>query len=72
MIEFPNFSDFEDMHNMGQLNYGSPIAVELPGYTLHQVILSNANVAHVFTEKVLIRLFYSLGRNPSTWNKALT
>lgn len=72
MIEFPNFSDFEDMHNMGQFNYGSPIIVELPGYTLHQMELSNANVAQIFTEKVLRRLFFTLGRNPSTWNKALT
>jgi hypothetical protein len=70
-MEFPNYSDFEDMHNMGQFDYGSPVVVELPGYTLHQITLSNANIAQIFNEKVLIKLFYSLGRNPSSWNKAL-
>lgn len=57
---------------MGQFNYGSPVVVELPGYTLYQIELSNANVAQLFTERVLRGLFYSLGRNPSAWNKALT
>jgi hypothetical protein len=59
------------MHNMGQFDYSSPVVVELPGYTLQQIILSNANVAQVFTEKILVRLFYTLGRNPLAWNKAL-
>lgn len=56
---------------MGQFSINSPVVIELPGYTLHQILLSNANVAHLFTEKILVPLFYSLGRNPCTWNKAL-
>jgi hypothetical protein len=71
LLEFPNYSDFEDMHNIGQFNYASPIVIELPGYTLHQMILSNVNVANLFNEKILVQLFASLGRNPTTWNKAL-
>lgn len=59
------------MHNMGQFDFGSPVVIELPGYTLHQLLLSNANVAQLFTEKILTELFYCLGRNPNTWNKAL-
>lgn len=39
---------------MGQFNITSPVVIELPGYTLHQLRLSNANVAQLFTEQVLI------------------
>lgn len=55
---------------MGQFNLESPVIIELPGYTLHQLFLSNGNVAQLFTKKVLSQLFFKLGRNPHTWEKA--
>ena len=56
---------------MGQFNYGTPVVIEIPGYKLVEFLISVSNISTIFTPKILASLFYRLGRNPSTWNKAI-
>ena len=71
MLELSDSAQLEEIHDMGQFSPSSPIIVELPGYTLHQMELGNSNLSHLFSLKVLPKLFARLGRIPAVWSKAI-